>query len=229
MSKNDGRVFDALGVLFQGHPWHGVGLGPRAPQVVTAYIEIVPSDTIKYEIDKVSGLLRVDRPQKYSSICPSLYGLLPKTMCAEKVAERAVIATGRSGLAGDGDPLDICVLTEKVITHGNILVDARPIGGLRMLDGDAVDDKIVAVLDGDEVYGRMRDLSDCPVGLVDRLRHYFLSYKQFPDGSHRDCEIVEVYGQKEAEEVIVAGQADYLERFAGLHDLISAALQPFDQ
>jgi inorganic pyrophosphatase len=229
MSKDDGRAFSALGVLFQAHPWHGISLGPRAPELVTAYIEIVPTDTVKYELDKLTGLLRVDRPQKYSNICPTLYGLLPQTMCAEKVAARALSSTGRSDILGDGDPLDICVLTERVITHGNVLLDARPIGGLRMIDGDEVDDKIVAVLEGDAAYGELREIADCPGALVDRLRHYFLTYKQSPDGARPACHIAEIYGRDEALSVIRCGQEDYFDRFAGLQDLISAALQPFDR
>src|SRR5438552_2654211 len=67
--------------VFKSHPWHGVPIGPEAPAVVTAYIEIVPTDTVKYEMDKQSGYLKVDRPQKFSNICPTLYGLIPQTLC----------------------------------------------------------------------------------------------------------------------------------------------------
>lgn len=224
--SHDDRLWSTLGVLFQAHPWHGVPVGDDAPRVVTTYVEIVPSDTVKYELDKVTGLLKVDRPQKFSNVCPCLYGLVPQTLCAERVAERASAVTGRAGIRGDGDPLDICVLSEKVIPHGNILVQAVPIGGLRMLDGDEADDKIVAVLQGDAVYGRFEDIRDCPVGLVDRLRHYFLTYKQSPDGRHAACEIVEVYGREEAHEVIRRSRDDYLAIFSGLHELISTALAP---
>lgn len=84
-SKPDPR-WELMGVLFKSHPWHGVSIGERAPQCVTAYIESVPTDTVKYEIDKVSGHLMVARPHKYSSVCPTLYGLIPRTYCAERVA-----------------------------------------------------------------------------------------------------------------------------------------------
>ena len=73
MEKN----WQALGSLFQSHPWHGVLIGKDAPNAVTAYIEIVPTDTIKYELDKVTGILAVDRPQKYSNVSPCLYGFVP--------------------------------------------------------------------------------------------------------------------------------------------------------
>jgi inorganic pyrophosphatase len=117
------------------------------------------------------------------------------------------------GLEGDGDPLDICVLTEKVISHGNFFCSARPIGGLRMIDGNEADDKIVAILEADINYGHMRDISDCPPGVIDRLKHYFLSYKQRPDDPSRKVSIAEVYDHAEALEVIERSLADYLQTF----------------
>jgi inorganic pyrophosphatase len=217
--------WQALGPLFQAHPWHGVPIGKDAPSVVTAYIEIVPTDTVKYEIDKPTGLLRVDRPQKYSNFCPSLYGLVPQTLCAAQVAAKAAERAGRRGIVGDDDPLDICVLTERSISHGNILVRAIPIGGMRMIDRDEADDKIVAVLEGDATYGHLREISNCPPVVIDRLRHYFLTYKQAPDALVPTCEITHVYGRVEALDVIERSRADYLARYANvalmLQDLIS--------
>jgi inorganic pyrophosphatase len=203
-----------LDLLFSSHPWHGVPIGDKAPDVVTAYVEMVPTDTVKYELDKDTGLLKVDRPQKYSNVCPSLYGLVPRTHCTTRVAALCEERTGRTGLVGDGDPLDICVLTEKEITHGNILVRAIPIGGLRMLDGAEVDDKIIAVLAGDAVYGSLTDVSGLPPLLLDRLRHYFLTYKQSPDDARATCEITHVYGRQEAHEVIRRSVLDYERGFA---------------
>ncbi|MEZ4364551.1 MAG: inorganic pyrophosphatase [Kofleriaceae bacterium] len=217
--------WDSLGVLFQSHPWHGAGVGDEAPQMVTSYIEIVPTDVVKYELDKVTGLLRVDRPQKFSNVCPSLYGLVPQTLCGPRVAARAAsAATPGTTIIGDDDPLDICVLTERAILHGNVLVDAIPIGGFRMIDGDEADDKIIAVLDGDPVYGKLTELEQCPAPLIDRLRHYFLTYKQAPDQAQAACRIAEVYGRHEAHEVIRASQEDYAEIFGGLRELIATTL-----
>jgi inorganic pyrophosphatase len=198
---------------FTAHPWHGVAVGRTAPVMVTVYVEMVPTDTVKYELDKATGLLRVDRPQKYSNVCPDLYGFVPRTYCDRDVAAYCEERTGRKGLVGDGDPLDICVLTEKQIAHGNILVEAIPIGGLRMLDGSEVDDKLVAVLSGDAVFGGFREISDCPPVLLNRLRHYFLTYKQGPDDPHTACEITHVYGRDEAHEVIRRSQKDYERSF----------------
>lgn len=197
----------------RAHPWHGVDIGPHAPRVVTAYVEIVPTDAVKYEIDKESGILKIDRPQQYSNVCPTLYGFIPRTLCAEDVGRFCAERTGRTGIVGDGDPMDICVLTERPITHGDILVPARPIGGLRMIDGDQADDKVVAVLEADAVYGGLEEIAECPPGLVERLRHYFLTYKQLPDGTRRLVEITHVYPRDEALEVIRRSQADYARRF----------------
>ncbi len=204
---------DLFKLMFQAHPWHGVSSGPDVPEVVNAYIEIVPTDAVKYELDKASGHLHVDRPQRFSSMCPSLYGFIPQTFCGEETAKRSADTAGLTGIRGDGDPMDICVLSEKAFTHGSFFVRARPIGGLRMIDGDQADDKILSVLDQDLAYGNMRDISDCPKGLIDRLKHYFLSYKQFPGEAPRRVEIVDVYDREEAMEVIRLSCLDYHNRF----------------
>ena len=193
----------------RAHPWHGVPIGDDAPRRVTAYVEIVPTDTVKYEMDKATGILRVDRPQQYSNVCPSLYGFLPRTLCGERVGALCAERTGRTGIVGDGDPMDVCVLTEKEISHGDILVRAIPIGGLRMVDGHEADDKIVAVLEGDAVFGGYQDIADCPPGLVERLRHYFLTYKQGPDRVGHIVEITHVYDHAEAYEAIRRSLEDY--------------------
>jgi len=194
---------------FRAHPWHGVSMGKEAPRVVTTYIEIVPTDTVKYEMDKLTGILRMDRPQQYSNVCPSLYGFIPRTLCAERVGALCSERTGRPGIHGDGDPMDVCVLTEKEISHGDILVQAVPIGGLRMIDGNEADDKIIAVLSGDAVFGSIKDIAECPAPLVDRLRHYFLTCKQGPDRAAHAVEITHVYGRDEAHDVIRTSAQDY--------------------
>ncbi len=195
--------------IFKAHPWHGISIGPDAPQGVTVYVEIVPTDTVKYELDKTTGILKIDRPQMFSNICPTVYGFVPQTYCAEKVAELCEIRTGRSGIKGDGDPLDICILTEKDISHGDILLRAIPIGGLRMIDRGEADDKILSVMKGDAVFGDWKDIGDCAPSLIQRLKHYFLTYKKAPDSGLDVCEITHVYGREEAYEVIRRSQIDY--------------------
>jgi inorganic pyrophosphatase len=189
------------------HPWHGVSYGDEAPDVVTVYVEIVPTDTTKYELDKESGLLKVDRVQKYSNVCPTIYGFIPRTYCADEVA---ALASGVAGIRkGDGDPLDICVLAERPVAQRNLLLDARPIGGIRLVDRDEADDKIVSVLYQDPVYGELKDLSECPEALLDRIRHYFLTYKQGPGSELQVCTIEKIYGAAEARSVIEASFRDY--------------------
>jgi inorganic pyrophosphatase len=200
---------------FRAHPWHGVELGAQAPQVVTAYIEIVPTDTVKYEIDKTTGLLKVDRPQRFSNVCPSLYGFLPRTLCADRVGAFCSERTGRAGIIGDGDPMDVCVLTEKSIGHGDLLMQAIPIGGLRMIDNNEADDKIIAVMRDDALYGQLSELAQCPSSVIERLRHYFLTYKHAPGSPEHKVEITHVYGRDEAYEVIRRSQADYVAAFMG--------------
>jgi inorganic pyrophosphatase len=200
----------------QAHPWHGISLGEQAPEIVNIYLEIVPTDTVKYEIDKISGHLKVDRPQKFSNFCPMPYGFIPSTYCGEEVAAFAMEKATRTNIIGDGDPLDICILTERTINHGGILVKARPIGGLRMFDNSEADDKIVAVLLEDPAFGNFNDIWQVPTPLIDRLRHYFLTYKDLPDTyqeKKRRCEITHVYDGAEAREIIRRAARDYQNKF----------------
>lgn len=198
---------------FKAHPWHGVAIGDNAPEIVTAFIEIVPTDTVKYEIDKESGYLKIDRPQKYSNVIPTLYGFIPQTYCGMQVAEYAAKQSGKAVAKGDGDPLDICVLSERTITHGDILLQAIPIGGLRMIDKGEADDKIIAVLKGDEVYESWKNITDCTEAVINRLKHYFLTYKNIPGSETPTCEITHVYDRFEAYEVINRSREDYRNKF----------------
>ena len=195
------------------HPWHGVSPGVGAPDVVTCYVEIVPTDTVKYEVDKASGILRLDRPQRYSNQAPSLYGFIPRSYCGARVAARCAERVGRAGIVGDGDPMDVCILTERPIAHGGILVEAIPIGGFRMIDADQADDKIIAVLRGDPVYGAWRRLGDATPALVDRLRHYFLTYQAMPGAPAPPVSIPEAYDADEARETIRRAFEDYATTF----------------
>ena len=199
--------------LFQSHPWHGVSPGSRTPEWLNAYIEIVPTDAVKYELDKATGHLRVDRPQRFSSMCPSLYGFIPRTFCGAEVAALCAERTGLEDIEGDHDPMDICVLTEKTFAQGNFFLNAKPIGGLRMIDGNQADDKIIAVLESDLAYGQIDSVRDVPRGLIDRLEHYFLSYKQFPGDKPKKVEIVDVYDRVEALDVISRSLRDYQTEF----------------
>lgn len=217
-----------LSLLFQSHPWHGLSAGPQAPGVVTVYIELVPADTVKYEIDKRSGILKLDRPQRYSSLSPEPYGFIPRTLCGETVAALAARDSGRKGLRGDNDPLDVCVLTERSINHGGLMVRARPIGGLRMFDGDEVDDKIIAVLESDPTYEGWTEIEHCPPVLVDRIQHYFLTYKDMPGSAGARVELAGVYGAETARDVIARSQVDYRAKFGDLEHMLDEALAMSD-
>jgi inorganic pyrophosphatase len=217
---NREETWQLLELLFKPHPWHGVDIGPAAPNVVTAYIEIVPTDTVKYEMDKATGYLKVDRPQQFSNVCPTLYGFLPRTYCGERVAALSRARTGRETVSGDGDPLDVCVLTEKNFTHGDILLQAIPIGGLRLIDDDEADDKIVAVLQGDVAYGHFRQIADVPPAQIERLKHYFLTYKRPPGapGADEQVQITHVYDRNEACELVERSREDYHALFPALKE-----------
>ncbi len=224
MGKNTlNKIWEMVGLRYKSHPWHGVQIGPDAPEVLTTFIEMVPTDTVKYEVDKRTGYLKVDRPQKYSSILPALYGFAPQTYCGELVAEYCMQNTGLKDIVGDGDPLDICVLTERNITHGDILVPAIPIGGFRMIDSGEADDKIIAVMKGDDVYN-FRDITDCPEALVQRLKHYFLTYKEMPGAEKPRCEITHTFGREEALEVIRRSMGDYRSKFGNIENKLSVAM-----
>lgn len=199
--------------LFRAHPWHGMDIGEMAPSIVNCYIEMVPIDTVKYELDKQTGILKVDRPQKYSSLCPTLYGLLPRTYAGELVGNYCSKKTGLKNIKGDGDPLDICVLTEKVIPRGDIMLKASVIGGFRLIDKNEADDKIIAVLYDDFVFGKLKTIHDCPNDLIERLRHYFLTYKDAPGRESGRVQITDIYDREEAETIISLSLEDYKNNF----------------
>lgn len=191
------------------HPWHGLEVGPEPPTIVHAFIEITPFDLIKYEVDKSTGYIRVDRPQRTSSLPPSLYGFIPRTFCAEQVK-----ALSPSAQRGDGDPLDICVLSERPINRSEVILNARVIGGIHMVDHGEADDKIVAVLVNDPLWSGAKDIKEIPEILIERLRHYFATYKLVP-GTPDQVSIESIYGCDHALKVVEASMADYIQHYGG--------------
>jgi inorganic pyrophosphatase len=187
------------------HPWHGLEVGDHPPEIVNAFIEITPFDMIKYEVDKKTGYMRVDRPQRSSSLPPSLYGFIPRTYCGSRVGKLAVGTE-----VGDGDPLDICVLSERPIDRTEVILSARIVGGIHMIDRGEADDKIISVLDNDSFYSNIQEISDLPDVLIERLRHYFATYKLIP-GQDADVEVDRVYDKDHAKKVIEASVQDYEE------------------
>lgn len=189
------------------HPWHGLEVGPNPPSLVHAYIEITPFDTVKYELDKVTGYLHVDRPQRSSALPPSLYGFVPRTYCGRRVG-----ALMRNAKIGDRDPLDICVLSERPIDRSDVILQARVVGGLPMLDDGEADDKIIAVIKNDHLWSDVKDISELPSVLVERLRHYFSTYKLVP-GESSHVVIDAAYNREHAERVILAAMEDYQDEY----------------
>ena len=195
------------------HPWHGLHARTEGmpEDLVQVYVEMTPSDVVKYELDKGSGFLMVDRPQRTTSSPPALYGFIPRTYCAEEVAKRCHDAD-----VADGDPLDICVYSERHITRADIILRARVVGGIQMIDGGEADDKIVAVLEGDNIWGDIYDIADLPPIKTERLQHYFMTYKMVP-GKVNNIKVDYVYGREEALKVIAAAELDYQNHFGHLH------------
>jgi inorganic pyrophosphatase len=142
-------LWKMIGLRYKSHPWHGIDIGPDAPETVTSFIEVIPSDTVKYEIDKKSGYL--------------------------------------------------------------------------MIDGGEADDKIIAVLENDEIFAQWKDVADLPTNILQRLKHYFLPYKTLP-GEKPRCEITHTYGREEALEVIRRSEADYQEYYGDLESALSLTL-----
>jgi inorganic pyrophosphatase len=200
-------MFPKAFYYWRPHPWHGLETGPNPPEFVTAYIEITTFDSVKFEIDKITGYVRVDRPQRASSLPPTLYGFIPRTYCDSNVA-----GLNPDTEKADGDPLDICVISERPINRGEILLTARVVGGIQLVDHGEADDKIIAVLANDLVYRDIEDVNDLPPVIVERLSHYFRTYKMVE--AEEDCTYVrEVYGRDHAHAVVRAAIQDYTQVF----------------
>jgi inorganic pyrophosphatase len=200
-------AFSAPFYRWRPHPWHGLQPGPDVPRVVQAYIEITPFDSVKYEVDKATGYLRVDRPQKYSSHPPTLYGFIPQTLCGRRVSALSPRTT-----RGDGDPMDICVVSERPINRAEVILPAKVVGGLQLVDGDEADDKIIAVLASDHFWSKAESIRDLPEALIARLEHYFSTYKHMYD--ERPVVTIEsIYDGEHARRVITASIEDYDEEF----------------
>ncbi len=190
------------------HPWHGLDVGPNPPSLVNAFVEVTSFDAIKYEVDKQTGYMRVDRPQRSSSMPPSLYGFIPRTYCGDRIG-----ALSDHTNEGDGDPLDICVLSERPIDRSEVILTARVIGGLHMIDQSEADDKIISVLHNDRYYKDIMDISELPEVIIERLRHYFGTYKLIPGKKENDVFVDRVFGKEEAEKVVKAAVEDYKDMF----------------
>ncbi|MFN2302682.1 MAG: inorganic pyrophosphatase [Anaerolineales bacterium] len=196
-------TFPAPFYRWRPHPWHGLEVGPEPPNRVYAYIEMTSFDYIKYEVHKETGYLYVDRPQRTSSLTPALYGFIPRTYCGEHV-----IALSMGASRGDGDPLDICVVSERPINRAEIFLSAVVVGVVQLLDHEEADDKIIAVLHNDHIYGNVKDINELPEVIVERIKHYFRTYKMV-EGEEEHIKIIGVHGPEKAKKIVEAAIEDY--------------------
>lgn len=173
------------------HPWHDVPPGEDVPKIVTALIEIPQGSKGKYEVDKASGLIKLDRALYSSVHYPANYGFIPQTY------------------AGDNDPLDILVISQIEIPQ-LCLVDAKVIGVMRMKDKDEVDDKIIAVAKNDIAVNYVNSLEELPPHTTVEIKRFFEDYKIL---EHRKIEIEEFFGKEKAFEIILESIEFYKKKF----------------
>ena len=164
----------------KAHPWHGIEVGEKAPAEVMVFIEIVPRDTVKYEVDKETGYLIIDRPQQYSNVVPANYGFIPQTYC------------------DDNDPLDILVLC-SVDVYPMTIIEAKVIGVMHMVDNGEQDDKIIAVAKNDMSVNYINDLEDLPPHTMKEIVKFFQDYKALEE---KQVTIEHLLGVRYAHKVI---------------------------
>lgn len=169
------------------NPWHTVNIGVEAPKIVNGIIEIPRGTRAKYELDKDSGLLKLDRVLYASMYYPANYGFIPKTYC------------------DDGDPLDILVLSQITIVP-MCIVSAKVIGVMRMLDQGEHDDKIIAVAENDMSVNHYNDISELPDHFIIELRNFFEDYKKL---EKKTVQVKEFQNAELAQEIVKQSIFDY--------------------
>ncbi|KAJ3443378.1 soluble inorganic pyrophosphatase 2 [Anaeramoeba flamelloides] len=177
MSKEKDSIYPTKVV----HPWHGVSHGDNIPEEFNAIIEIPKGSKLKYELDKKTGLLKVDRILYSSVVYPHSYGFIPQSFCE------------------DGDPIDVLVIMSETVVPMS-LIKCRPIGVMQMIDDGKRDDKIISVCVDDPAVNTYNDISDLPTHTLREIRKFFNDYKDLenktvktfdPQGSIKAKQIVE--------------------------------------
>lgn len=171
--------------------WHGVTFGDKAPKVVNGIIEIPKGTRAKYELDKESGMLKLDRVLFSSVYYPANYGFIPRTYC------------------DDDDPLDILVICQVDIVP-LCIVSAKVIGVMRMIDGGEADDKIIAVAEGDPSVNHINDISELPQHFISEMKNFFEDYKKL---EHKEVVVEEFQNREIAWEIVEKAIADYNGKF----------------
>lgn len=172
--------------------WHDFPAEAITPEDFSAVIEIPKGSNCKYELDKVTGLLRLDRVLYTSTHYPANYGFIPRTY------------------ADDGDPLDVLVLCDVSI-QPMTLVRVYPIGVMRMIDGGALDDKIIAIAFSDPTYNNIKSVNELPHHIFDEIMHFFTVYKQL---ENKQTAVKELLSAREACEIICECIENYNKTFA---------------
>jgi inorganic pyrophosphatase len=173
------------------NPWHHVSYGENTPKVVNGIIEIPKGTRAKYELDKDSGLLILDRVLYSSVYYPANYGFIPQTFCDDK------------------DPLDILIISQIEIVP-LCIVPAKVIGVMRMLDGGEADDKIIAVAEGDPSVNHINDISELPKHFISEMRNFFEDYKKL---ENKTVQVEEFENTKVAQEILKKAIEDYNKNF----------------
>jgi inorganic pyrophosphatase len=176
--------------MSKNHPWHDISFGEESPQIVQAIIEISRGSKAKYEVDKESGLLKLDRVLHAAFYYPINYGFIPKTF------------------AGDNDPLDILVLSQIDFEPLSI-VSAKVIGVMRMID-KGIDDKIIAVCQNDISVSHINSLEELPPHLMSEIKHFFEQYKKLEQTT---VQVDEFYSKEKAYEIINESIIEYKNKF----------------
>ena len=162
------------------HPWHSLDVGENAPKVVNAVIEIPEGSKVKYELDKRSGLIKVDRILYGAVFYPANYGFIPQTYC------------------DDGDPLDILVFCQEPL-YPRSIVEAKVLGCMGMVDGGEADDKIIAVMTGDPAFTDFNDIHELPDYLLHELKKFFEDYKKL---ENKEVNVDDFVGKEEALKIV---------------------------
>ncbi len=181
-----------IGLAQDKHPWHQVSPGKEAPETVTAVIEIPKGTRGKYEVDKTTGLIKLDRVIQTSMVYPANYGFIPQSYC------------------GDKDPLDILVICSVDLVPLS-LVDAKVIGVMSMTDSGEQDDKIIAVAKNDMEYNHIHDISELPPHTMKEIVHFFQEYKGLEE---KKVIINKISGRAIAQNVILESLELYKKEFA---------------
>lgn len=176
------------------NPWHDVSPGENQPELVNGIIEIPKNTRAKYELDKESGMLKLDRVLYAAMYYPANYGFIPKTFC------------------DDGDPLDILILSQIEIVP-MCIVEAKVIGVMRMLDGGEMDDKIIAVAANDMSVNHINNIEELPPHSLKELRNFFEDYKKL---ENKEVVVEEFQNKQTALKIIEQSIVDYDAKFSNL-------------